>query len=202
MLSRRGRLSVAIVAAVLAAAARISCASCAAALPRESPGSEPDMCCDARTSFISVLLCCVVDHNLSLYCHCVHESRSMAGTRLCGAPKPSLPTTSRPTLTPQARRTFQESFDSFEKTVQRYSRTDDREFSNTTLRDVRDAAKEVERQLAARQCMRNMKRLEPFLNGLEAYSKVIEVLCNGTPFLSWIWVSCDIKLSSMDCVDS
>ncbi|RYO63735.1 hypothetical protein AA0116_g4050 [Alternaria tenuissima] len=112
----------------------------------------------------------------------------MAGTRLCGAPKPSLPTTSRPsTLTPQARRTFQESFDSFEKTVQRYSRTDDREFSNTTLRDVRDAAKEVERQLAARQCMRNMKRLEPFLDGLEAYSKVIEVLCNGTPFLSWIW---------------
>jgi hypothetical protein len=27
------------------------------------------------------------------------------------------------------------------------------------------------------------------------------VLCNGTPFLSWIWVSCDIKLSSMDCAD-
>jgi len=126
----------------------------------------------------------------------------MAGTRLCGAPKPSLPTTSRPTLTPQARRTFQESFDSFEKTVQRYSRTDDREFSNTTLRDVRDAAKDVERQLAARQCMRNMKRLEPFLNGLETYSKVIEVLCNGTPFLSWIWVSCDIELSSMGCVES
>ncbi|CAN9263627.1 unnamed protein product [Alternaria alternata] len=116
----------------------------------------------------------------------------MAGTRWCGAPKPSLPTTSKPTtLTPQARRTFQESFDSFEKTVQRYSRTDDREFSNTTLRDVRDAAKEVERQLAARQCMRNMKRLEPFLNGLEAYSKVIEVLCNGTPFLSWIWLATD-----------
>ncbi|CAN9305431.1 unnamed protein product [Alternaria alternata] len=116
--------------------------------------------------------------------------------------KADLPTTSRPTtLTPQARRTFQESFDSLEKTVQRYSRTDDREFSNTTLRDVRDAAKEVERQLAARQCMRNMKRLEPFLDGLEAYSKVIEVLCNGTPFLSWIWVSCDIKPSSMDCVD-
>jgi uncharacterized FlgJ-related protein len=106
-------------------------------------------------------------------------------------PHPSLPTaaTSLVALTPQARRTFQESFDSFEKTVQKYSRTDDREFSDTTLRDVRDAAKQIERQLAARQCLRNMKRLEPFLNGLEAYSKVIEVLCNGTPFLSWIWVS-------------
>ena len=114
------------------------------------------------------------------------------GTRFGGAPKPtgSLPITAKPTiLAPQAYRTFQESFDSFERTVQRYSRTDDREFSDTTLRDVRDAAKQVERQLAARQCMRNMKRLEPFLNGLEAYSKVIEVLCNGTPFLSWIWVS-------------
>jgi uncharacterized FlgJ-related protein len=125
-----------------------------------------------------------------------------AGTRLCGAPKPSLTTTSKPaTLTPQARRTFQESFDSFEKTVQRYSRTDDREFRNTELRDVRDAAKQVERQLAARQCMRNMKRLEPFLNGLEAYSKVIEVLCNGTPFLSWIWVSCDTWLFDEDFID-
>jgi uncharacterized FlgJ-related protein len=112
------------------------------------------------------------------------------GARFGGAPRTNPPTTTKPSiLTPQARRTFQESFDSFEKTVQRYSRTDDREFSDTTLRDVRDAAKQVERQLAARQCMRNMRRLEPFLNGLEAYSKVIEVLCNGTPFLSWIWVS-------------
>ncbi|CAN9227358.1 unnamed protein product [Alternaria alternata] len=97
-------------------------------------------------------------------------------------------------LTPQARRIIQESFDSFENMVQQYSPTDNREFSNTTLRDVRDSAKEVERQLAARQCMRNMKRLELFLNGLEAYSKVVEVLFNGTPFLSWIWVSCDIEL--------
>jgi hypothetical protein len=123
----------------------------------------------------------------------------MAGVPFCGAPRPCPPTT--PILAPQAYRTFQESFDSFEKTVQKHSRTDDREFSNTTLRDVRDAAKEVERQLAARQCMRNMKRLEPFLNGLEAYSKVIEVLCNNTPFLSWIWVSRGIKPLDKDCAD-
>jgi hypothetical protein len=93
------------------------------------------------------------------------------------------------TLTPQARRIFQESFDAFEKTVQKYSTTDDREFSDTTLRDVREAAIQIQRQLAARQCLRNMKRLEPLLDGLEAYSKVIEVLCNGTPFLAWVWVS-------------
>ncbi|KAH8698037.1 hypothetical protein GQ44DRAFT_832316 [Phaeosphaeriaceae sp. PMI808] len=90
-------------------------------------------------------------------------------------------------LTLQARRTFQESFDSFERTVEGFSRTDARDFNDTTLRDVRDAAKQIERQLAARQCLRNMKRLEPLLNGLETYSKVIEVLCNGTFSVSWIW---------------
>jgi hypothetical protein len=95
-------------------------------------------------------------------------------------------------LTPQARRTFQESFDVFEKTVHRYSTTDDRDFSDTTLQDVREAARQIERQLAARQCLRNMKRLEPLLNGLEAYSKVVEVLCNGTPFIPWVWVSLSV----------
>jgi hypothetical protein len=98
-------------------------------------------------------------------------------------------TSSRTSLTPQARRIFQESFDAFENTVQKYSTTDDAEFSDTTLRDVREAAIQIQRQLAARQCLRNMKRLEPLLDGLEAYAKVIEVLCNGTPFLAWVWVS-------------
>ncbi|KAH7068217.1 hypothetical protein BKA63DRAFT_109499 [Paraphoma chrysanthemicola] len=122
------------------------------------------------------------------------KSRQMAGAfrpSLVQAPHSNNPTTnntsSATTLTPQARRTFQDSFESFERTVQKYSRTDGREFTETTLRDVRDAAKQIEGQLAARQCLRNMKRLEPLLNGLEAYSKVVEVLCNGTPFVSWIW---------------
>lgn len=97
------------------------------------------------------------------------------------------PTSSLATLTPQARRIFQESFEKFERTVQNQSKYDQREFTNTTLRDVQEAAKEIEQQLAARQCLRNLKRLEPLLNGLETYSKVVEVLCNGTPYVPWIW---------------
>jgi hypothetical protein len=96
------------------------------------------------------------------------------------------------TLTPQARRTFQDSFEKFEKSVQKRSKTDQREFSDTTLRDVYEAAKGIEQQLAAQQRLRNLKRLEPLLNGLEAYSKVMEVLCNGTPYLPWIWVSLNV----------
>ncbi|KAE8849283.1 hypothetical protein PTNB73_04962 [Pyrenophora teres f. teres] len=95
------------------------------------------------------------------------------------------------TLTPQARRTFQESFAKFEKTVVKRSKDDRRDFADTTLRDVWEAVMEIEQQLAARQCLRNLKRIEPFLNGLEAYSKVVEVLCNGTPFMLWIWLASD-----------
>ncbi|EDU43054.1 conserved hypothetical protein [Pyrenophora tritici-repentis Pt-1C-BFP] len=108
------------------------------------------------------------------------------------APHLSLSTDSPPvTLTPQARRTFQESFAKFEKTVVKRSKDDQRDFADTTLRDVWEAVGEIERLLAARQCLRNMKRLEPFLNGLEAYAKVVEVLCNGTPFMPWIWLASD-----------
>jgi hypothetical protein len=88
----------------------------------------------------------------------------------------------------QARNTFKTSFERFEQTVNAYSTTDHRDFTSTTLEDVREAARQIEQELAARQCLRNMRRLEPLLNGLEAYSKVVEIVCNGTPYVSWIWV--------------
>ncbi|KAF2642645.1 hypothetical protein P280DRAFT_395523 [Massarina eburnea CBS 473.64] len=100
-------------------------------------------------------------------------------------------TASASRLTAQASSTFKNSFERFENTVLAQSKSDHRDFSSTTLQDVRQAAKEIEQQLAARQCLRNMRRIEPFLNGLEAYSKVIEVLCNGTDYLPWIWLAKD-----------
>ncbi|KAI1634576.1 hypothetical protein F4809DRAFT_506210 [Biscogniauxia mediterranea] len=32
-----------------------------------------------------------------------------------------------------------------------------------------------------------MRRLGPLFKGLEHYAKVVDVLCNGTPYLAWIW---------------
>ncbi|KAL9065694.1 MAG: hypothetical protein Q9157_007389 [Trypethelium eluteriae] len=86
----------------------------------------------------------------------------------------------------QARKTLQEAFERFSRSVTPEER---RDFSSTSLEDVRNAAVQTERQLAARRSLRNMRRLHPFLQGLERYSKSIEVLCNGTPYLPWIWVS-------------
>ncbi|KAH7085093.1 hypothetical protein BKA63DRAFT_10537 [Paraphoma chrysanthemicola] len=97
----------------------------------------------------------------------------------------------------QARLTLEEAFERFASTV---TEDDKRLFNDTTLKDVRDGAMQIERQLRARRMQRNMARLDPFLRGMEHYSKVVEVLCNGTPYLSWIWAP--VKLMLMITVDS
>jgi hypothetical protein len=84
---------------------------------------------------------------------------------------------------PQA---FQDAFDRLKDSV---TEDDARIFQSTTLQDVRNAALDLENQLGLRQSLRNMRRILPFLSGLERYSKSIEILCNGTPYLPWIWVS-------------
>jgi hypothetical protein len=91
----------------------------------------------------------------------------------------------------QARLTLQDAFERFAATV---TPDDKRDFTNAKLKDVRDEALKIERQLRRRRTQKNMARLEPFLRGLEHYSKVIEVLCNGTPYLSWIWAPVKLML--------
>ena len=88
----------------------------------------------------------------------------------------------------QAQSTIRQAFDNFEKLV---TADDARMFESTTIEDVRAAALRIEDQLASRQSLRNMKRLEPFFQGLHRYAKVMDVLCNGTPYLPWIWVCKD-----------
>ncbi|KAK3368854.1 hypothetical protein B0T24DRAFT_650675 [Lasiosphaeria ovina] len=82
-----------------------------------------------------------------------------------------------------SRRAIENAFKDLERTI---SPAESRDFASTTLEDVRRAAMDLERQLAARQSLRNMRRLEPLFQGLHHYSKVI-VLCNGTDYLPWIW---------------
>ena len=76
-------------------------------------------------------------------------------------------------------------FQRFRDTV---SSTDARQFQSTELEDVRNAAKEVERTLASRGDNRALRRIDPLLIGLDHYSTALGVLCNGTPYLPWIWV--------------
>lgn len=68
------------------------------------------------------------------------------------------------------------------------TRNDARQFQDTTLMDVSEAVGVVERRLAAKGQSRSLRRIKALLDGLEHYSKAVEVLCNGTPYLPWIWV--------------
>ncbi|EMD86414.1 hypothetical protein COCHEDRAFT_1116517 [Bipolaris maydis C5] len=97
----------------------------------------------------------------------------------------------------QATLTLQDAFERFASTV---TPEDKQIFHNTQLKDVREEAMRIERQLRARRMQRNMARLDPFLRGMEHYSKVVEVLCNGTPYLAWIWAP--VKLMLTIAVDS
>lgn len=71
-----------------------------------------------------------------------------------------------------------------------------RAFHDTTLKDVWVAVEEVEKRLAAKSQSRSLRRMKPLLDGLDHYSKAIEILCNGTPYLPWIWVCIHASLLS------
>ncbi|KAL7916576.1 chromatin remodelling complex Rsc7/Swp82 subunit domain-containing protein [Trichoderma velutinum] len=89
-----------------------------------------------------------------------------------------------PPVSGPARQTIKAAFEDLDRTI---TPADSRDFRDSSLPQVRDAALEIERQLAARGSLRNMRRLMPLFKGIEHYSKVIDVLCNGTPYLPWIW---------------
>jgi len=84
----------------------------------------------------------------------------------------------------------------FEDLEQAISPSDSRDFSQVKLSHVRQAALDIESQLGARGLLRNMRRLDPLFRGLEHYAKVIEVLCNGTEYLPWLWAPIQLILKA------
>jgi hypothetical protein len=80
---------------------------------------------------------------------------------------------------------FETAFNSLKDSV---SAKDAVAFQSTTLEEVWKAAEEIQLAQRHRKSLRNVRRIEPFLKCLGKYSEVIGVLCNGTPYLPWIWV--------------
>ena len=62
-------------------------------------------------------------------------------------------------------------------------------FESTGLQDVWAAIQDIQTAQRKRHSAQNLRRIEPLLEALEKYAKVIEILCNGTQYLSFIWVS-------------
>lgn len=66
---------------------------------------------------------------------------------------------------------------------------DAHQFASTELKDVWSALHQINNEQRARQSAQNLRRVEPLLKGIGKYTKVIEVFCNGTPYMPYVWVS-------------
>ncbi|KAJ8067481.1 hypothetical protein OCU04_004825 [Sclerotinia nivalis] len=82
----------------------------------------------------------------------------------------------------------------FMKLKQSVDSVDAVNFQSTTLEDVWKAALAIQQHQRENKSMRNIRRIEPFLKALEKYSQSIEILCNGTPYLPWIWAPIKLLL--------
>ncbi|KAI5861652.1 hypothetical protein GGS23DRAFT_576006 [Durotheca rogersii] len=61
------------------------------------------------------------------------------------------------------------------------------EFSNCTLRDVRDFCDNIQRTQGREGKLRYMGRLKAFIEAMEEFGKVIEVYLNATTILCFVW---------------
>ncbi len=72
---------------------------------------------------------------------------------------------------------------------------DQAQIEGTELKDVVHALLSIQQDLQQRRENRNLRKLYPFVQGLERYSGAIDTLSNGlSPYLPWIWVrKCSFK---------
>lgn len=71
-------------------------------------------------------------------------------------------------------------------------------FRTITIEDVQLTAKVIDRDQQQRRCMRNLRRLEPFFQTLRRFGSAIDVLCQGTPNLPYIWAPIKLLLQIAD----
>jgi hypothetical protein len=89
---------------------------------------------------------------------------------------------------------FQEAYENFIRSVDPVEAA---RFETITIEDIRETALTIEASQAKRRSLRNLRRIEPLLEALGKYGKTIDVLCNQTPYLAFVWV-CTLTLRSPD----
>lgn len=75
----------------------------------------------------------------------------------------------------------------------RIHEADARDFRNARLQDIYNAAQVIERDQEQRQCMRNLRRIEPLLETLKKLASVLEADCAKTR-IGYLWVTRYVKM--------
>jgi hypothetical protein len=80
---------------------------------------------------------------------------------------------------------FQRAVDKFNKNLTVKQR---QEFSVCSLEDVRQTVVTIQEKQGSQKKMRNMARIQAFLEAMEQYEEIVKAFLNCTPFLCYIWV--------------
>jgi len=75
--------------------------------------------------------------------------------------------------------------DDFKKSL---SRDDLENFRFTNLEDLKNTIEDLQNEQIRSRRMRNLTRLQVFLEGMEQYGKVIEVFVQTSEILAFVWV--------------
>lgn len=58
----------------------------------------------------------------------------------------------------------------------------------TTLPDLQKALDAMQKKQQASRSMKHLRRLQPFLDAMKQYSKVVDVFANTSDFVAFVWV--------------
>jgi hypothetical protein len=62
-----------------------------------------------------------------------------------------------------------------------------KEFENVTLHDVRSTIDRIQKSQENTKTMRNMSRLQSFLEAMDQFGKVIAIFTNASSFVAFVW---------------
>ncbi|KAI1777216.1 hypothetical protein F4818DRAFT_409587 [Hypoxylon cercidicola] len=81
---------------------------------------------------------------------------------------------------------FRAALDNFKRTA-RLTKTEEAEFQITSLKELQDCVQTIQKDQERKKRMMYMKRLDPFLQTMEQYGKVIDVFVNSSELLAFVW---------------
>lgn len=81
---------------------------------------------------------------------------------------------------------FEKALEEFKKTLKK---KDKENFSFSTFADLEKTIGDLQAKQHSQRRQQALIRIKPFLEAMEQYGKVVEVFCNASAFVAFIWVS-------------
>ena len=81
---------------------------------------------------------------------------------------------------------------SFDRAINRFTNSltpkQRQDFTVCSLEDVQNSIVAIQSTRGTQNSLRNLARIQGFLEGMDEYSKVVEAFLNCTPFMGYVWV--------------